>query len=128
MEPATNAQNGLFSRPEYEARIQEENGEKQPGRSIADLLKGRPLPQKQKHRSERGDLITYFHERVFNKQGKRFPIAFIATKLSHLSVQDLYYLKSKCSQESNRTFKDKKTGKDVPITFGMVFWLELKAK
>ena len=92
----------------------------EPGRpkSILDLLQTRePQKQEKSRRTERGDLITYFHERVLDKKGKSFRIAFIATKLAHLSLQDLYYLKSTCEDASRR-------GKP----FGAIFWWSIKAK
>lgn len=89
----------------------------EPPKSLADLMKGRELPKKQKHRTERGDLLTYFHQRIKNKQGKEYRMAFIASKLAHLELQDLYFLKSTCEDAQRR-------GKP----FGAIFWWSIKVK
>lgn len=52
------------------------------------------LPPQKKHASERGDLLTFFHNQVVDKNGKPYRIAFISMKLSHLQVNDLYFMKS----------------------------------
>lgn len=117
----------LFPRAAYAAQVEEENAEKRGPTSIGDLMAKR-LPQKKGRATERGELLKYFNERITNKKGKRFGIPFIAMKCQGMSVQDLYHLKSVCDQESKRTFTDEKTGKAVQITFGMVFWQELRPK
>lgn len=52
------------------------------------------LPEIKKHASERGELLTFFHNQVVDKNGKPYRIAFIALKLSHLQINDLYFMKS----------------------------------
>lgn len=47
-----------------------------------------------KRTSERAELIRYFHERARDKSGKPYRPAYIAARLSHLTVQDLYAFKS----------------------------------
>lgn len=85
--------------------------------SLADLIATRPRPIVKKHRSERGDLLDYFHTRVLDKKGKPFRLSHLATKLAHLEVRDLYFLKSTCDDAANR-------GKP----FSAVFWWSIKAK
>lgn len=60
---------------------------------ISDLILSSPK-EKGTHRSERGDLIDFFHSQIRDKKFKKYPISRIAVKLSHLSVKDLYYLQS----------------------------------
>lgn len=87
-------------------------------KSIADILaQHAPKEPKATKRTERGDLITYFHQRLTDKKGKRFNIGFIATKLAHLKLHDLYYLKSTCEDAERR-------GKP----FGAIFWWSIKPK
>lgn len=52
-------------------------------------------------RSERADLIKVFHERVLNKNDKQYPPAFIASKLSIYSLEDLRYMISDCKLNWN---------------------------
>lgn len=99
----------------------------EPPKSLADLMAGRQAKDKGRA-TERGELLKYFNDRVLNKKGKKFGIPFFAMKLQGFKEQDLYHLKSVCEQESKRSFIDKKTGKTVQLTFGMVFWIELKPK
>jgi hypothetical protein len=47
-----------------------------------------------KANSERAELVKYFVDNLRQKNGKPFSARMIAIKLSHLSVQDLYYMKS----------------------------------
>jgi hypothetical protein len=50
----------------------------------------------------RKEMIQFFHERIRDKKGKKFRASFIGMKLSHLSLEDLYYLKSICLDSENR--------------------------
>jgi hypothetical protein len=83
----------------------------------------RPLraPAKHDRNSERGDLIKFFTDKVnADRDGKKYrklPISAIAVKLSHLSLADLYYLKSDCTDAERR-------GKP----FAAVFWWSIKPK
>ena len=67
--------------------------------------------------TERGELLTYFVDRLNQDRDgvnyKKLQISRIAFVLSHLNVQDLYYLKSICTQFRN---------------FGSTFWFSIKAK
>jgi hypothetical protein len=71
--------------------------------------------------TERGSLIQFFTEHVnADRDGKRYkklPIAAIAVKLSHLSVPDLYFLKSVCSDAERHG-----------TAFGRVFFGSIKSK
>ena len=61
--------------------------------------------QLKKRGSERDDLIGQFIEKINSRQRlekkKEYLASFIAYKLSHLKVKDLYYLKSICEQSDN---------------------------
>lgn len=68
-----------------------------------DNLEYRPISiTKTKARSERAELIQYFVDRLRNKDNKPFSARLIAIKLSHLSLEDLYYLKSTFQDTYNR--------------------------
>lgn len=86
---------------------------------IASLLE-RKHP-KLGYRTERGDLITYFLEKInAARKGtkyKPFTARAMAVKLSHLKLQDLYYLKSVCEDAERDGFG-----------FSKKFWYELKPK
>lgn len=69
--------------------------------------------KRSKVNSERSDLIKFFVERLRNKKGEKYLPRFIGYKLAHLSVSDLYYLKSICEKSDN---------------FGKVFWGSLRVK
>lgn len=75
------------------------------------------LEPKSKATSERATLIEFFHQNVKNKKGKRYPVSFIGMKLSHLSLADLYYMKSTALDYEHR-------GGEI----GKYFWGALKAK
>jgi hypothetical protein len=56
-------------------------------------------------RSERGDMIQYFHSRInAARVGKYKPLSMsaIAVKLCHCSLADLYYLKTTCLNAERR--------------------------
>lgn len=113
----------------YYTNMDEIDNEPGKPKSIMDLLGERTPPQQpapKSRRTERGDLITYFHERITDKKGKLFPIAFIAQKLAHLKLPDLYYLKSVCDKDAGRKYIDKKTGQERTLTFGQIFWTRLR--
>lgn len=52
--------------------------------------------------SERASLVEYFVENVRTKQGKKYSPPFIGMKLSHLSISDLYYMKSQAEEYSRK--------------------------
>lgn len=64
-------------------------------------------------RSERAEIVGYFHERIMDRKGKPYSPAFIAMKLAHLTIRDLYYLKSVCNQAKN---------------FQKIFWWSITVK
>lgn len=51
---------------------------------------------------ERATLLKYFHEHARDKLGDPFAISYIGLILSHLKIQDLYYLKSVLESETKR--------------------------
>lgn len=57
-------------------------------------------PPEKDRKTERGELIQYFHDRVNEtrdgKKYKKLKMGFFAAKLSHLSLTDLYYFKRVC--------------------------------
>lgn len=66
---------------------------------------------------ERASLLSYFHSRARDRQDKEYPIAYIGMRLSHLKLEDLYFLKSTCAQEIARG-----------VPFGKVFWGSIRVK
>ena len=71
-------------------------------KSLADLLPlRRVIPQKGK--SERSGLIKYFTDRHFtHRNGTLFTAKQIAVRCSHLTLQELYYIKSVHTDINNR--------------------------
>lgn len=97
--------------------------------ALASLLDGYERA-KPKAVSERGELIRYFHERARGKDGKPYKASYIAFRLSHLSVKDLYYLKSDLT-DRERTFRpyENREGKTVHhFNWNMAFFGSLKAR
>lgn len=111
----------------YEDQVAKENAEKSGPKSMADIVAARMNKPKDR-RTQKGEILKYFNEHITNKAGKRYGIPFFARKLQGMELEDLYFLKSVCEQESKRTYEDKATGKIVQITVGMVFWREIKVK
>lgn len=74
---------------------------------------------KQKSRSERSDLIGYFHSKLLNKEGQPFKAQYLAIRLAHLTLEDLYYLKSVSEDILNR--------KDL-TAMSKHFWWSIKYK
>jgi hypothetical protein len=70
-------------------------------------------------RTERGDLLTFFHQKInAARDGKRFrklPISAIAVKLSLYSLNELYFLKSTCTDAERRG-----------VPFSAAFWSAIK--
>lgn len=79
---------------------------------LSDLIKQyeRPNPpldaKKKKRPTERGELLEFFTDKLnLTRDGKAFKklkISRVAMLVSHLSVQDLYYLKSTCEDAQRR--------------------------
>lgn len=55
-----------------------------------------------KSKSERGDLLSYFYEKISPTYKGKLRMSSLAFRTSHLQLPDLYYLKSKCDQEERR--------------------------
>lgn len=76
---------------------------------ISNFIKPYEKDKTKKSRAtERGDLLTYFTECVNKERDgtkyKKVRIPFIATKVSHLSTADLYYLRSSCDDARRRGY------------------------
>jgi hypothetical protein len=89
--------------------------------AIRNLFGERVKPQKPKKITERGELLEYFHrEARYDWDAKKYgelTIKRIAVKLSHLKVNDLYYLKSICEDARRRRGE-----------WAKCFWGSLKVK
>lgn len=86
--------------------------------SIQDIFgKTRVLNKKGKPKSERGELIRYFHERALDKNGKPYRASYIAYRLSHLTNEDLYSFKSML-EDRNKT--------KIGFNWQKTFWGMLK--
>lgn len=94
-------------------------------KTLLDLFN---IPRKVRaYRSEREELIEYFHDKLLpswnefqSKQAKpkKLTHSFISFRLpKELRLPDLYYLKSNCDQEERR-------GK----SWSMVFWGSIKSR
>jgi hypothetical protein len=57
-----------------------------------------------KHASERGELLDYFFNLLSPTWGGQRPLtkSYLAMKISHLELPDLYYLKSSVQDRVNR--------------------------
>jgi hypothetical protein len=86
-------------------------------KQIGSLFKDRPAPKKDR-RTERGELLRYFQDKINPARRatgrKPLPIAAIAVKVSHLSIQDLYFLKSTCDRAQQRGYP-----------WSAIFWKEI---
>ncbi len=86
---------------------------------IKDLFGNFKQPPQKMRRTERGDLLEYFHYHVnLERDGKKYrklPIGAMAWKLEGLNIKDLYYLKSLCESERRRG-----------NSWGKTFWGSLK--
>lgn len=71
-------------------------------KSLSDIVDHIPKPVRVRT-SERSELIRFFHENLFDKSGKPYTAQRIAIKLAHLSIDDLYYLKSVFSDVLRRS-------------------------
>lgn len=55
-----------------------------------------------KKTSERAELLKFFVENLTDPKGKKYRPAYLGMRLSHLKVEDLYYLISECKDRINR--------------------------
>lgn len=69
------------------------------------------------NKTERGELLKFFVDNIKNKKGKTYSFSFIAMKLSHLNIQDLYYFVSSCKDRLSR---------EGEITMQKYFWWSIK--
>jgi len=77
------------------------------------------IPMKEKIKSERAKLVSFFVENLKNKKGKSFPKSMIAIKLSHIPTKDLSYMIS--------IFKDTTNRRGMEAA-NKEFWWSIKAK
>ncbi|MCX6786686.1 MAG: hypothetical protein NTU85_02645 [Candidatus Kaiserbacteria bacterium] len=94
------------------------NGMKSIGEILPDIeKKAAEAPKGRKRQTERGELMRFFlrHLNYSRKNDGLAPMtmAHLGTVLEKIPTQDLYYLKSVCSQAQN---------------FGKKFWWELDPK
>lgn len=82
---------------------------------IQQLLK---IPEL-KRTSERAELIKFFVENLRNKKDRPYAASYIAYRLSHLSVKDLYTFKSMCEDRLRRNGQE---------AFQKFFWWSIKSK
>lgn len=73
---------------------QERRGMESEPKSLSQLFSGYEIKDTKK--TERGDLLIFFSEKMKRK------IAYVAYRVSHLTIEDLYYLKSDCVQAEVR--------------------------
>ena len=66
---------------------------------LSELLTSKVAP---KNSSERSELMKYWCDGVLNKQGKKYPPAFICSKMSCYSIKDLRYMESVCRDYVHR--------------------------
>jgi hypothetical protein len=88
---------------------------------IKNLFGNLVRPPQKKRRTERGELLEYFHFNVnLERDGTKYPklpIGAVAWKLQGLTVKDLYYLKS-ITEDARRRGEP----------WGKVFWGSLKSR
>ena len=73
-------------------------------KKLSVLIDRRKSSIKKYRSAERGDLLEYFAAEANRERKGKYkplPLRFYAVKLSHLSVKDLYYLKS-ISEDAQR--------------------------
>ena len=77
--------------------------------------------EKKKAQSRRAELIGFFTDKINEKRDgvnyKKLTHAFMGVRLSHLSLQDLHFLKSICVDAENRGGE-----------FSKKFWYSIKAR
>lgn len=69
------------------------------------------------NKTERGELILFFVENIKNKKGNKYKFPFIAMKLAHLELKDLYYFVSSCKDRLQRSGQE---------TMQKYFWWSIK--
>jgi hypothetical protein len=60
------------------------------------------MPVPVKKTSERAELLGFFLDNLLDKKGKKYKPGYIAMKLAHLEVKDLYYMQSEVKDRMNR--------------------------
>lgn len=93
-------------------------GETNTLKSTASLLAKYKVPQQEKRTSERTELVRYFFEHARDGWMGNRPLnaGYLASRLSHLSVTDLYAFKSMCEDRIRNGYP-----------WGKFFWGSLKA-
>lgn len=89
--------------------------------SATDLFGNFRLVPTKKRETERGQLLLYFSQKL----GR--PIGYVAMKCTALSVSDLYSLKSRCDQDTGRTYTDKE-GNEKRLAWSQIWHQELKPR
>ena len=84
-------------------------------KTISQLIQER---QPVKVKSERAELIKFFHENILDKNGKQYRPQFLAVKLAHIPTKDLYY--------SVSIFKDTEKRRGI-IGARKEFWFSIKS-
>lgn len=84
---------------------------------MSHLFAGYELPKAKKGISERGELLNYFFEKaeVEWSGAKALKLPYVAFKLSHLTLLDLYAFKSMCEDRVRNGYP-----------WGKFFWGSLK--
>lgn len=89
----------------------------QPIKKIGDVIRMQPQG-KRKRGSERGALVGWFLDNLNRTSGGRqWKASYIGFRLAHLSLSDLYYLKSVLSDQMSRGYP-----------FGKAFFGSLKVR
>lgn len=86
---------------------------------IKDLFGEYKIPPKSRI-TERGELLRFFANELnkhVKKDGKMFNESRVAFFVAHLTVKDLYFLKSECEQAEKRGY-----------SFFGIFWHSIKVK
>lgn len=87
-----------------------------------------PMNKKGKPLSERQALVKYFVDRAVDLKGKLAP-SRMGYMLSHLGVQDLYYMKSVLESEPQRPWpEDAGPRPSTHERWNRIFWGMLKSK
>lgn len=85
---------------------------------IKDILQNKSF-KVGKQTSERAELIKFFVENLYNKQGENFTAKRIAIALSHIPTKDLYFMKSVAGDIKSRS---------GIATMNKWFWWSIKSK
>lgn len=86
---------------------------------IASLFEGYEIPVAKTRTSERSELVRYFFEHAKAEWGGRRPLsaAYVGSRLSFLSILDLYAFKSMCEDRARNGYP-----------WGKFFWGALKER